>query len=188
MADPLTLGLLGGVVATEGIKFLYGQASELLKAWRARKPEKVVQPTPPDDLEVPILSSTALDREPVARPADAEVMRETRGQLLSLATTLSPFALGQSDVDLRDADLAEASGRLRELLELIYHQRFTFLGESRDPTGSAVLVRQRLGTVKGRAVGAEADVNLGGALEVDQSIDSVDDGGEVTGFAGRIGG
>ena len=37
MADPITLTLVGTVVLTEGIKFLYGQAGELIKRWRERK-------------------------------------------------------------------------------------------------------------------------------------------------------
>ena len=37
MADPFTLGAVGAVVLTEGIKFLYGQAGEALKRWRERK-------------------------------------------------------------------------------------------------------------------------------------------------------
>jgi hypothetical protein len=36
----LTLGVLGGVALSEGIKFLYGQATELLKRRRKRKDAK----------------------------------------------------------------------------------------------------------------------------------------------------
>jgi len=37
MIDPLTISAIGAVAITEGIKFLYGQAGELLKRWRERK-------------------------------------------------------------------------------------------------------------------------------------------------------
>jgi len=40
MPDPVTLTVPGGGAAAEGIKFLYGQAAELLKAWRDR-PAKI---------------------------------------------------------------------------------------------------------------------------------------------------
>ena len=35
--DPLTLSAIGGTILVEGIKFLYGQAGELLKSWRERR-------------------------------------------------------------------------------------------------------------------------------------------------------
>jgi hypothetical protein len=37
MADPFSAAALGGVVLTEGIKFLYRQAGEVLKRWRERR-------------------------------------------------------------------------------------------------------------------------------------------------------
>ena len=37
VSDPLTLAAVGAVALTEGIKFLYGQAGEALKRWRARQ-------------------------------------------------------------------------------------------------------------------------------------------------------
>src|SRR5947199_10744351 len=37
MVDPLTLSTIGAVALTEGIKFLYEQAGEVLKRWRERK-------------------------------------------------------------------------------------------------------------------------------------------------------
>jgi hypothetical protein len=37
MVEPFSLGVLGAVAATEGIKFLYAQAAEVLKRWRERR-------------------------------------------------------------------------------------------------------------------------------------------------------
>ncbi len=37
MVDPLSITAIGAVAITEGIKFLYGQAGEILKRWRERK-------------------------------------------------------------------------------------------------------------------------------------------------------
>lgn len=37
MSDPLTLTVVGTIVITEGIKFLYSQATEVLKIWRDNK-------------------------------------------------------------------------------------------------------------------------------------------------------
>jgi hypothetical protein len=99
---------------------------------------------------------------------------------------LSPYATGLADVDLHDGELARQAGELRELLEAVYGRRLTFRGEQREPTGSAVAVRQRLDEVAGIVLGAEGDVESG-SLEVDQEAKRVDSGGSITGFSGRIG-
>ena len=185
----MTLTVLGGVAATEGIKFLYGQASELLKAWRERRQKARDQaPGESKDLDVPILESSVLDGRPVARLADRVVVEREHGALVELSGALSPYALGQVDVDLTDAELAQRAGRLRALLEAIYGQRFTFRGEDREPTGSRVTVSQALGVVEGDVLGAEADVSAGGSLLVEQRADAVRQRGSVTGFKGTIGG
>lgn len=184
----MTLAVLGGAAATEGIKFLYGQASELLKAWRARRQEARDQAVAEaKDLDVPIVESSALDARPVARPADGVVMEREHAALVELSGALSPYALDQVDVDVTDAELAERAGRLRALLEALYGQRFTFRGEDRDPTGSRVTVRQALGVVEGEVLGAEAAVGAGGDLLVEQRADAVGESGSVTGFTGTIG-
>lgn len=185
--DPLTLAVLGGVAATEGIKFLYGQASELLKAWRERGQMARDQAAAESKaLDVPILESSVLDGQPVPRPADGLILERAHGALVELASGLSPYALGQLDVDLTDPQLAERAGHLRALLEAIYAQRFTFRGENREPTGSRVTVRQVLGVIQGDVLGAEADLGSGGDLRVEQRADTVREGGSMTGFKGTI--
>lgn len=37
MPEPLTLAAVGGAVLAEGIRFLYGQATEAVKRWRERR-------------------------------------------------------------------------------------------------------------------------------------------------------
>ena len=171
MSDPMTLALLGGAAATQGITFLYAQASELLKAWREKRAA-----TPP--------ASPALDAPPTPRPADMAVVEQRQRSLALLRAALSPYALGDVEIDLGDEELAARAGELRELLEAVYGQRFTFRGEQREPTGSTVTVRQVLGTVEGNVVGAKADVG-GGSLRVDQEAETVR--GSLLGFEGTIG-
>lgn len=175
MADPLTLAVLGGVAAGEGIKFLYAQAAELLKAWRERRHD------------VPLIASPALDAAPSPTLPDPEVIDCEREALLSLTSALAPAATGLVDIDTSDPGLAQNAGDLRELLELIYHQRITFRGESRDATGTVVEVRQRAQTVSGALLGADAEVGGGAHVTVEQDLDTVTDGGTATGFKGRIG-
>jgi hypothetical protein len=186
--DPLTLTALGGVAATEGIKFLYGQAAELLKAWRERCQQTKPGEAPSPELLVPIIDSVVLDSRPAQRPADAAVLEKAHKSLVQLSGALSPYAQGQADVDLADEALAEQAGQLRALLEAAYHQRFTFQGEKRERTGSTVSVRQALGSVAGEVLGAKADVEPGSDLRIEQEADIVEEGGSLTGFKGTIGG
>jgi hypothetical protein len=184
--DPVTLAVLGGVAATEGIKFLYGQASELLKGWRERRQKGHDKETGP--LDVPILPCSVLDGPSVDRPADGAVVARQHSALVELAGALSPYAQEQVEVGVTDIELAERAGRLRALLEEIYGQRFTFQGEEREPTGSRVVVRQVLDSVEGAVLGAEADVGANGDLLVEQRAGTVNEKGSVTGFKGTIGG
>jgi MoxR-like ATPase len=199
MADPVTLTVLGSWAAAEGIKFLYGQAGELLKAWRERRRQKAEvnaadQPAEldaaeqrPAELTVPIIATDVLDAAPTRAVADAGVLDRQHKEMVQLVGALSPYALDQADIDLTDEELADQAGRLRALLEAAYGQRFTFRGEQRDPTGTRVTVSQVLGEVAGTVVGVEATVAVGAEVEVDQQIDKVSSEGSVTGFKGDIG-
>jgi hypothetical protein len=179
MPDPLTLGVVGGWAALEGIKFLYGQAAELLKAWRERRSD-----APDDSLAVPVIHSEVLDAPVTSSEVNAELLRQERDAIGRLAGALAPYAQGLLDIDPDDADLADNAGRMRAMLEGVYGQRFTFRGEDRDPTGTRVTIKQVLGDVKGQATGAEGNVRSG-QLAVDQRADSVE--GSITGFKGDIG-
>jgi len=180
--EPFDLVVLGSA-ATEGIKFIYGQAAEVLSEWRRRRKQ---DPSDERDLDVPVLARAVLDAPPSGSTASAAVIARDYQDLVRLSGALSPYALNQADVSAGDAELASAAGQLRDLLEAVYGQRFTFRGERREHTGSLVSVRQRVGEVAGDVVGADAGVS-GGALAVDQEVTTVREGGSVTGFSGRIG-
>jgi len=175
MADPLTLSVVGGWAALEGIKFLYGQAAEVLKGWRERRHD------------VPIQASEALDGVPEQRPLDAEVVAVEAKALGELAGGLAPYANGMLDIDLQDAALGERAGQVRAILEAIYGQRFTLRGEDRDPTGTRVRVDQVLGEVEGDVMGVEADSGAGADIGVRQSAQTVKKDGSITGYKGKIG-
>lgn len=175
MADPLALSVVGGWVALEGIKFLYGQAAEVLTGWRERR------------RDVPIHASEALDGVPEQRPLDAEVVAAQAKALGELAGSLAPYANGMLDIDLQDAALGERAGQVRAILEALYGQRLTLRGEDRDPTGTRVRVDQVLGEVEGDVIGVEADAGAGADIGVRQTAQSVKADGSITGYKGKIG-
>ena len=181
MADPLSLAALGGVAATEGIKFLYGQVAEVIKEWRGRRDDR------PQALEVPIGETGVLDAAPVSTPVNAAVLAQHHAAMVELWARLAPYAQGLQDVDVGDEALARTAGELRALLEAAYGQRFTFRGEDREPTGTQANVAQVLGTVSGLAAGVQGDVGPGATVTVRQDATEVIDGGTVIGVQGRIG-
>jgi hypothetical protein len=143
MMENATLSLLTGTALTDGIAFLYAQASELLSRRRDRKkerpaPEGVSQGALDGKLDTTRVNDDALDQ--LAAP-----IGENRGALL-------PYWEGDIVADPRDERLLNAMERLRGCLEAVYGQAITFAGESgRDATGTQVSVRAVLGDVYGKA-------------------------------------
>jgi hypothetical protein len=180
MADPLTLTVLGTIAATEGIKFLYGQAAELLKGYRERrKAAKAAEEVPPK-LEVPLRASEILDGIPAPTPADTRVVADNETEMVKLVATLSPYATDIADVPVDDPELAAQAGRLRQLLEAAYGQRLTFKGEDRDATGTRVTVRQVLDKAEGAVLGIRSVTGSADA-RVDQDIKHLGEKATLTG-------
>ncbi len=182
VTDPLSLAVLGGAAATEGIKFLYGQAAEVIRAWRARREDR------DEPLEVPIVATSVLDAQPAGTMVDPAVLVRAHNRMLELWQQLAPYAQGLEDAGDTDVGLARAASELRALLEAAYGQRFTFRGERREPTGTRVAVEQVLGTVAGLAAGVEGDIGPAATVVVRQDADEVTAEGKVIGVKGRISG
>jgi hypothetical protein len=180
MADPVTLTVLGSWAAAEGIKFLYEQAGELIKARHEKRTSA--------ETKIPIRESPALEGVPSGDTADLVVVEREHQVLADLSDALAPYVEDPSIIDLQDADLAATAGRLRAALEAVYGQRFTFNGERRESTGTRVTVSQILGTANGTVTGVEADVESSAAVDVDveQRIDHASKGSSITGFKGTI--
>jgi hypothetical protein len=179
MPEPITLAVLGTIAATEGIKFLFGQASDLIKAYRERRKAAEAGEELPATLEVPLQTPEVLDRAPEQTPADTQVVAANAKEMNQLISGLSAYAEDRDDVSLDDEELARQAGRLRELLEAAYGQRLTFKGEKREPTGTIVRVSMDLGTVEGTATGIE-ELSGTGDFSVDQKAERVT--GSITGI------
>jgi hypothetical protein len=181
MPDPVTWDVVGGWSALEGIKFLYGQAAEVLKAWRERRRHNGTAETQSAHFEVPILDNEVLDGAPAPLVA-AAVMEKESAYLVRLLGALAPYAQGLADPDPDDRELAQQAGRLRAVLEAAYGQRFTLRGEQREPTGTHVMVDQVLGEVSGVATGVEAQLAPGSNVTIRQKAETIAPGGSITGF------
>ena len=147
MVDPgtLTLAAVGTVALTEGIKFLYGQAGDLLKRWRDRKQKAAQKANKQEESpeEIKISLPAAFDGQFSFNPKiNFSAIQGTEEELNKLHNDLSKYAIGTSQIDTANSYLLEKVDRLRELLESIYQQHITFEGENRPPSGSPIVTGQ----------------------------------------------
>jgi hypothetical protein len=185
MAEPLTLALVGSMILTEGIKFLYAQAGDALKRWRERKDKQAQGSAGPPTTPVPIASAPPADvfqghlaplvldfgkLEPLA-----ESMREIRG-------SLADYADGVERVDSENDALLERVDTMRRQLEAVFGQRISFNGEQRPPAGSPVVVGAAEVTIlAGEAAGVIARNIRGGTVRGRGTADKVESTGRLYG-------
>lgn len=162
MSEPLTLALVASSVVTEGIKFLYGQATEALKTWReARKDAAKARIVSSASQPSPTLFVGQLG--PLEIHLDA--VEPLEKSLLSLRQILAAHADGLETVDeTTDTTLLEAVDTLRQSMEAIYHQRLTFVGEQRAESGPILDGTLNVERIAGQAAAIEARLVLSGTL------------------------
>jgi hypothetical protein len=172
----LSLAGLTAAAFAEGIKFLYDQAGEALKRRHAKHDASAAEPIAverPDIIEGK-LAPLVVDRaEAERRAADLE----------RLWSTLALYVQGVRPVDPADTDLIAAAGGLRSALEDVFHQRITFAGEDREPSGPIVRGTAKAETVRGEQVGVRAKRITGDArVEGEATATSVEEGGVQAGL------
>lgn len=184
MPEPITLAALGSLALTEGIKFLYGQAGELLKRWRARRDGRDVD----DDAARLGPPAGLLDGSvPAALPDDGYADR-LGDQIRDLRRSLADWAEEVEEVVPADDVLLRRVDALRCLLEVAYGQRLTFRGESRPASGPLVSGEIDVETVAGTAAAIVAGTIGSGEVTGRARAGRVEPGGRVTGVeADRIG-
>src|SRR5258707_471843 len=96
MPDPLTLTLVGSVALTEGIKFLYGQAGEIMKRWRERRAANLDEskPAQPTDVRLP----EAFDGQLTEPEIHFDEVERLQHSLIELRSKLSNYADGTLEV------------------------------------------------------------------------------------------
>jgi hypothetical protein len=171
----LTLAAVTGAVISEGIKFLYKQAGELLTSWRKRRDQPDTDP--PRALEPPEVVHMEN-----ARPVEEPKNREIVDQLQELEDMAERVKDGEVDPDSPEGRATAAA--LREMLEPLLRTPISFAGEGeRSLTISDIEVKAR--EVVGRLTGLRADLaKLTGKVQISKvraEADKVDQGGEVMG-------
>jgi hypothetical protein len=177
--EPVTLATVGGALLMEGVKFLYAQATDLIRYWRERrdKPgETVPEPTLslPDNLLAGELEPLTVDHDALDRVQDQ--IRELRRDLLD-------YVDGNTPVTTDDEELLLRTDALRTLLEAVYGQRITFRGEQREAAGPLIHGSVDVAQVAGYAAAVRArSLKLGsGTVRGEARANKVEKGAEIVG-------
>lgn len=156
MVDPLTLSALGTAALTEGVRFLYEQATELLRRRRDSKAKELEQSG--TSVAVPALEGQLAPLVP--NPA---VLARHQADLREVRRTLQDYVEEIEPIDPSDRGLLVAAEEIRRLLEAIYGQRITFRGELRPASGPLVEGEIEVTTVVGEAAAVQARSVTGSA-------------------------
>ena len=181
MVEPFSMGAVGAVAVTEGIKFLYGQAAEVLKRWRDHKAGKVAEAQEPIQIK-PTEVTGILEGTLEAPKVDFAVLDRLHDDIRQLAGVLGSFATGLDEPDPSDHDLASAADGLRRALEAVYGQRITFAGEARPPSGPFVAGEANVDDVLGYVAGLRARRIIGGSVTGRVTAKRVGPGGQAIGL------
>lgn len=180
--DPVLISTLGAVAFTESVKFLYGQAADLLRARRERRRAN----SSDTKIEVAISDSAPLDANPGRLTADLATLERVHSELAEVGMELAPFAVGDAEISAQPTEVEELATQLRSLLEEVYSARLTFQGEDRVRTGVELTANMRIGKLRGSATGIEAErISGNSSLVSDQEIDEVTGGGTAIGIKAK---
>jgi hypothetical protein len=175
--EPFSLGVLGALAATEGIKFLYGQAGEVLKRWRDRKAGR----TEAADAPLPAPDPDLLEGDLRSPIINYQMVDQLHDEIRGLGGVLAKYASGFDEPNPNDAELSAAFDGLRRALEVVYGQRITFKGESREASGAAVVGRVEVESAAGDIAAVRARLVRSGRIEGTVRANKVEEGGKVTG-------
>ncbi|MFJ5035295.1 hypothetical protein ACIQB5_46445 [Streptomyces sp. NPDC088560] len=168
MPDPMQIAVVSSILPAV-TTFVVQRVERLLSSFGAE---------PEDHISVPssiLAGGLQLPLEP-----DADRLRDRRGELELLQDFLIDHTPG--DATAASPSFLRRLAQARDLLEGIYGQRITFVGEDRPASGP--FVHQKLKTVSGEATGMDADEIAHGS-NVTQDVETVDAGAKLIGMKAR---
>ncbi|WP_123970114.1 hypothetical protein [Streptomyces sp. TLI_185] len=174
MSEPITLAAIGATALTEGIRFLYDQAADLLRRMR----DRTERPDGPIDVD----AGGALDS-----PLESVSIRYSRAEaqtdaIRALRRELADYADGIAEVDPADNHLLEVVDALRRLLETVYGQRITFRGELRETTGTVIDVHVSAASVDGYVAAVRAKRMGNADVKAELKVGDIGSGGQAVGL------
>lgn len=176
MANPSELSTVLNSALPATFTFLYQRLDALLTRHKAEGPE------PAETLpEIPAVVVGELE---LPLRSDEEQVRVRLNELRAYALGLAQYHRNPDLITSDDPLLLETLGNLRNALEDVYGQRFTFAGESRDRSGP--FSEQHFGHVAGEAIGIQARDRIASPAATIQTAVTVERGGKVIGMKAPI--
>lgn len=179
MPDPITLSALGAVALTEGIKFLYSQAGEVLKSWREHR--KAASKVGEKTIPIAVTPPPIFEGKVASLEIHFDMLEPLAEHLLKLRTGLANYADELVPVDPNDQQLLEEIDALRQVMEAIYQQRLTFKGEQRAASGPVVEGAIDVESIAGKAIGVEAKIISSGRVVGTSKAKRVEETGTLYG-------
>lgn len=181
MADPLSLSTITGVVLTEGIKFLYAQAGDIIKRWNERKAKGSTSQLPEEE-PLAIQSPAVLEGALSTPVIHYDRVERLQSDLVSLVAGLGNYANGFEEADTSNHELLQRVDAVRQILEAIYGQAISFRGERRAASGVPVIEGEAdLDEVAGYAAAVRARTVTSGTIRGSIAAKVVKEGGEAVG-------
>jgi hypothetical protein len=186
MPEPVTISLaaVGTVALTEGVKFLYGQAAELLKRWRERRDATKTTPSQAAESAVVELPADVFEGQLSAPQIHYDKLTQVEPRLKELVRKIVPYQIDPESIDAKDENLLKAIDGLRRTLEVIYQQRLTFKGETGRPASGPFIdiegeveVEHALGDV----AGVRIDKLTEGTVRGKATVKTADKGSIISG-------
>ena len=177
MVDPITLASVGGVLLTEGIKFLYDQAGALIKRWRDKPGHK----GPAESVTIAFPDAFGGGSKTVL--IQSEVLGKLIDPLIALRKELSEAATeGLVTSPQDDVALLKNVDAIRLMIEAIYQQRINFSGEKRSVDAPLVSGSVNVQVVLGYVAAVRAGSVHGGTVTGTATADTVASTAELVGI------
>jgi hypothetical protein len=176
VADPTGLSMVVNSALPATFTFLYQRLDVLLS--RHRKDPGTVQTEVLPEIPAVLVGELEL---PLCSDEDRVQVR--LAELRAYALGLEHYRRDPALITSEDPLLLQTLAELRDALEDIYGQRFTFEGEPRGQSGP--FSEQRHGKVAGEVVGMEATNAIRGPATSKITTESVEPGGRVVGMRAR---
>ena len=179
MPDATDLSMVASSALPATFTFLYQRLHGVLDRWRAGRSG---EPEPAPEIPRQLVGTLSL---PLV--ADPGRLEQRAAVLEALALSMAHYQRDLGQVSASDQVLLQTLGQVRQALEEIYGQRFTFEGEPREASGPVSDLR--IEKVVGRVVVMKAEETISGSASARFEGTVVEEGGVVIGMqAKNIGG
>ena len=160
MPEPTTLAAVGIMALAEGVKFLYAEAGNALKAWRAKRDGAAVAAPAEPVKPPPVFAGEIAKSKP-----DLAAVEKVEQDLVAARRDVSDIIGDLEPVDPSNEELLARIDKLRCLMEGVLRYRITFQGEDRPASGPLIEGEVNIDEIRERVVGAEAGRVVSGTVK-----------------------